>query len=52
MSRIAGEEACHPQVLLQVKLRPDPSKGGFSAAGLLEAWTALAARSRISLSLA
>ena len=49
VSRIAGEEGCHPQVLLQVKLRPDPSKGGFSAAGLLEAWTALAALPHLSI---
>ena len=49
VSRIAGEETCHPQVLLQVKLRPDPSKGGFSAAGLLEAWTALAALPHLSI---
>jgi len=49
VSRIAGEEGCHPQVLLQVKLRPDPSKGGFSAAGLLEAWTALAALPHLTI---
>ena len=30
MDRIAGEEGRCPQVLLQVKLRPDPDKGGFS----------------------
>ena len=49
VSRIAGEETCHPQVLLQVKLRPDPSKGGFSAEGLLEAWTDLAALPHLSI---
>ena len=31
LDRVAGEEGCCPQVLLQVKLRPDPGKGGFSA---------------------
>lgn len=30
LDRIAGEEGCCPQVLLQVKLRPDPGKVGFS----------------------
>ena len=30
LDRIAGEEGCCPQVLLQVKLRPDPGKAGFS----------------------
>ena len=31
LDRIAGEEGRCPQVLLQVKLRPDPGKGGLSA---------------------
>ncbi len=30
LDRIAGEEGCRPHVLLQVKLRPDPGKAGFS----------------------
>ena len=30
ISRIAAEENCCPEVLLQVKLRDDPTKGGFS----------------------
>ncbi len=30
LDRIAGDEGCCPQVLLQVKLRPDPNKVGFS----------------------
>ena len=42
-SRIASEEERSPEVYLQVKLRPDPSKGGWSAADLLEAWPRLAA---------
>lgn len=35
LDRIAGEEGCCPQVLLQVKLRSDPGKGGFSAEQLI-----------------
>jgi uncharacterized pyridoxal phosphate-containing UPF0001 family protein len=42
-ARIAAEEGVAPQVLLQVKLRDDPSKGGFSREGLLEAWPQLQA---------
>ena len=30
ISRIAAEEQCCPEVMLQVKLRDDPTKGGFS----------------------
>ena len=41
MSRIAGEEGQRPQVLLQVKLRPDASKGGFLRDELLSAWSEL-----------
>ena len=40
-ARIAAEEGLAPQVLLQVKLRDDPSKGGFSREGLLQAWPQL-----------
>lgn len=42
-ARIAAEEGVAPQVLLQVKLRDDPSKGGFSRKDLLEAWPQLQA---------
>lgn len=42
-ARIAAEEGVAPQVLLQVKLRDDPSKGGFSREDLLEAWPQLRA---------
>ena len=42
-ARIAAEEGVTPQVLLQVKLRDDPSKGGFSREDLLEAWPQLQA---------
>lgn len=41
VSRIAAEEGLSPAGFLQVKLRPDPSKGGFSAAELREAWPQL-----------
>ena len=34
VARIAAEEGVSPRVFLQVKLRPDPSKGGFAAAEL------------------
>ena len=42
-ARIAAEEGLAPQVLLQVKLRDDPSKGGFNREDLLEAWPQLQA---------
>ncbi len=41
LQRIAAEEQRSPAVLLQVKLRPDPSKTGFSAADLRQAWPSL-----------
>lgn len=41
LARIAAEEKCSPQVYLQVKLRPDPSKGGWSAEDLIERWSDL-----------
>ena len=41
ISRIAGEEKKHPQVMLQVKLRDDPNKSGFHPDQLLESWKAL-----------
>ena len=37
----AAEEQRTPQVLLQVKLRPDPSKGGFEPQELLRDWPQL-----------
>jgi pyridoxal phosphate enzyme (YggS family) len=43
LARIAAEEGLAPQVLLQVKLRPDPAKTGFEPADLLDAWPRLAA---------
>lgn len=41
LARIATEEQRAPQVLLQVKLRPDPSKGGFEPQELLRDWPQL-----------
>ena len=43
VSRIALEEARQPEVLLQVKLRPDPSKGGLSDDELIAIWSELQA---------
>ena len=40
-ARIASEEALTPKLLLQVKLRPDPSKGGFAPEELRQAWPEL-----------
>ena len=41
VSRIAEEEGRTPELLLQVKLRPDPNKGGWSEAELLAMWPRL-----------
>jgi len=41
LARIAAEEGCSPQVFAQVKLRPDPSKGGFEPEALRQHWPAL-----------
>ena len=38
VSRIAEEEGCRPSVLFQVKLRPDPAKGGWDPELLMENW--------------
>lgn len=43
VSRIAEEEQVLPSVLLQVKFRPDPRKGGFDAESLLAIWPELSA---------
>lgn len=42
-SRIALEEAVSPRVFLQVKLRPDPTKGGFDPTQLRQLWPELQA---------
>ncbi len=41
LARLAAEEQRAPQVLQQVKLRPDPSKGGFEPQELLRDWPQL-----------
>jgi pyridoxal phosphate enzyme (YggS family) len=43
LQRIAAEEKLSPGVLFQVKLLPDPSKTGFSAEALTQAWPHLRA---------
>ena len=43
LARIAAEEGRAPAVFLQVKLRPDPGKTGFTAEELRRAWPELAA---------
>ena len=49
-SRIALEEGRRPSVLFQVKLRPDPSKGGWDPQSLREAWPALSQLPGLSVS--
>ena len=49
VSRIAGEEGVAVEGFLQVKLRPDPSKGGWSEAELLEGWDTLQALPHLQL---
>ena len=41
LARIAAEEQRSPEVFLQVKLRPDPSKGGFEPQELRQLWPQL-----------
>jgi hypothetical protein len=41
LARIAAEEGLSPAVFLQVKLRPDANKTGFSEAELRQAWPRL-----------
>ncbi len=43
LGRIAAEEGLSPAVFLQVKLRPDPAKGGFDPETLRQQWPELAA---------
>ncbi|MEY3545249.1 MAG: hypothetical protein RLZZ247_1406 [Cyanobacteriota bacterium] len=49
VARIAGEEGLCPKLLLQVKLRPDPAKGGFAAEELRQAWPQLRALPSVQL---
>ena len=41
ISRIAGEEGLRPSIFLQVKLLPDPNKGGLSVEELEREWPRL-----------
>ena len=41
VARIAGEEGLRPQLLFQVKFRPDSAKGGFAPAELRAQWPQL-----------
>jgi pyridoxal phosphate enzyme (YggS family) len=43
LGRIAAEEGLSPAVFLQVKMRPDPAKGGFDPETLRKQWPELAA---------
>ncbi len=49
VSRIAAEENRSPRVFLQIKLREDPTKTGFSAEELLEVWPKLISLSNIEI---
>ncbi|HBP54160.1 MAG TPA: YggS family pyridoxal phosphate-dependent enzyme [Synechococcus sp. UBA8638] len=49
LDRIAGDEGRCPQVLLQVKLRPDPNKGGFPPEQLTSHLATLAHLSHVKL---
>jgi pyridoxal phosphate enzyme (YggS family) len=41
VARIAAEEGLQPRLLLQVKFRPDPAKGGFTPEALRRFWPQL-----------
>lgn len=49
MARIAAEEGLAPAVFAQVKLRPDPAKGGFAPEQLRALWPQLLALSPLRL---
>jgi pyridoxal phosphate enzyme (YggS family) len=49
MARIAAEEGVAPAVFAQVKLRPDPSKGGFAPEDLRALWPRLSALAPLRL---
>ena len=49
MARIAAEEGVAPAVFAQVKLRPDPSKGGFGPEDLRGLWPRLSALAPLRL---
>ena len=43
IDRIAAEEGVTPEAFLQVKMRPDPTKGGWDPQALMDAWSQLQA---------
>ena len=43
IDRIAAEEGVIPEAFLQVKMRPDPAKGGWDSQALMDAWGQLQA---------
>ncbi len=43
IDRIAAEEGVIPEAFLQVKMRPDPAKGGWDPQALMDAWSQLQA---------
>jgi pyridoxal phosphate enzyme (YggS family) len=49
VARIAVEEALKPRLFLQVKLRPDPTKGGFEPEELRRLWPELQALDGLQL---
>lgn len=49
IDRIAREEGRNPRVFVQVKLRPDPGKTGFTAEELEAAWPSLKALAGLDL---
>ncbi len=49
ISRISNEENKVPKIFLQIKLREDPSKGGFLKEDLLNSWAKIIALENIDL---
>ncbi len=49
ISRISKEEQKTPKILLQVKLREDPQKGGFLKQDLLKSWSQIISLKNIHL---
>lgn len=47
IDRIAAEEGVTPEAFLQVKMRPDPAKGGWDPQALTDAWPQLQALSHV-----
>lgn len=47
IDRIAAEEGVIPEAFLQVKMRPDPAKGGWDPQALMDAWSQLQALSHV-----